>query len=122
MSAKNIVSTQENNQKVAFYDDSLQWIAYNYVKKYGLRDWCWEIIVHGISKENFKHILKAEKIKGSNNFVRQSMIKAVWVTFLQVACITDLQEVPETEDPEHPHSKTVALSAGWRRLAPRFCS
>ena len=35
------------------------------------------------------------------------MIKSIWETFLHVGGVKDFEEVPETEDPEHPHVKTA---------------
>ena len=94
-----------NGEQKTFYDDSLQWIANNYIRRYGLRNWCWRIIIAGICEEHIQDINNQDNSR--KNKIKVGMIKSLWQTFVMVSGIRDFEEVPNTEDPEHPHVKTA---------------
>ena len=71
--------------------NSLQWIASNYVRLHGLRNWTWRQIIDGIVFEHRHHI--KQKYKGKSN-VRTHHLEGLWETLLDIAGIQHLNEVP----------------------------
>ena len=91
----------ERTRFQVYDNDSLEWLAKNYIWQKGLRNWTWEVIIYGIIKENIK-ILKAD---GQEVDVKN--IELVWLTYFKVAKVENLKAVPVTSDPDHPHVKAA---------------
>ena len=81
----------------------MQWLAENFIKKNGLRNWTWKRIINGIIKENIRSI-KKDRLK---NDIELNFIELLWHTFLKVSGITKLHIVPITDDPEHQDVKAI---------------
>ena len=64
--------------------NSLDWLAKNYIWKFGLRNWNWKIIIDGIITEHKKFL------KRSNQTFEKEQIEMLWFTFLKVAKIHNL--------------------------------
>ena len=81
-------SNFSRTRKHRVYDyDSLSWLANNYIKKMGLRKWTWKVIIDGII---------VEQIRSIENLTENDMqnVRIMWHTFISVAGITNLREVP----------------------------
>ena len=68
------------------YDiDSLQWLAENYIKMNGLRNWTWKTIIKGIISEHIKTIKMDIHCD-----IDANQVEFIWLSFLKVAGIYDL--------------------------------
>ena len=67
----------------------------------GLRSWNWRTIIEGIIKEHIKYLQMNDQYDDINEW----QVRVLWLTFLKVAKIENLDEVPVYTDPYHPHVK-----------------
>lgn len=90
----------KNKSSVLYDRDSHEWLSNNYIIQYGLRNWTWQVIIDGIIQANIN-------CAGFDK-VSKEHIKMMWITFLKIAGIENLQVLPVYKDPHHVHVK-VAL-------------
>ena len=85
--------------------NSVQWLAENYRKMRGLRNFTWKKLMDGIILEH-KRFIRSNR---SYHRMNDHNINLLWVTFFKVAGIqdSDLKKVPVCDEPEHPHVKTI---------------
>ena len=74
-------------------------------ESYGLRrsNWNWSQIVKGVIAEHINQI----QSQGNEHDLDVSHVEIIWHTFVKVMGIHDLQEIPQCNDIEHPHVKTI---------------
>ena len=92
--------SKHKNHSIFDYD-SLSWLSNNYIKKYGLRRWTWRKIINGIIKEQILYTADQE------DSIEYQHVKLVWMTFLKVQDIDDLDQVPNVSDPNHKDVKAI---------------
>ena len=87
---------------------ALQWLSENYVKKYGLRNFNWRIIINGIILEHNKlNYYAKQDNKNKDDTMDPEQVNLIWFTYIKTVGIDDLSEVPNTNDPNHPHVKAI---------------
>ena len=73
----------------------INWLSDKYTALFGLRSWNWQRIIDGIIEE---HLAVLQDDSSLNKKVDKNQIKLLWLTFLEIAGIENLREVPNTRE------------------------
>ena len=89
--------TSKRKKRRNYDKTSFKWLAENYIRKKGLRNWTWKTIIEGIRNEHL-HELKAQ---GDKNEIDDKFVYMIWNMFLKFGGVVDFNKTPVTDDPEH---------------------
>tara|TARA_B110000285_G_C14950056_1_gene526288 strand:- start:257 stop:871 length:615 start_codon:yes stop_codon:yes gene_type:complete len=90
-------------KKRNFDSTSFEWLAENYIIKYGLRDWTWRTIIKGVRNEHLHEI----KLQGKLSKIDAKFVHIIWDMVLKLGGITDIDKVPKLTDPDHKDVKLI---------------